>query len=200
MRFSFRWTHSVISHDSTACNIYIHIFILTNSANLVNQEDSRTDPGKCTHQCDETQGHKSTQVLSTKIVFFGCKKRDNKRRRKQKRGQTRSWYNRQQKKKKAKKRADKKELRDKVARQCPQNTSFEVREKSRSGPSGSEQGPSVCQSDSAGRRAVLCFEDSCDKPFSRWQAAWSWPLETFVSFLSFHSVPFLEGANLNSKL
>ena len=74
---------------------------------------------------------------------------------------------RQQKKKKAKKRADKKELRDKVARQCPQNTSFEVREKSRSGPSGSEQGPSVCQSDSAGRRAVLCFEDSCDKPFSR---------------------------------
>ena len=81
---------------------------------------------------------------------IGCKKTD-----------------RQQKKKKAKKRADKKELRDKVARQCPQNTSFEVREKSRSGPNGSEQGPSVCQSDSAGRRAVLCFEDSCDKPFSR---------------------------------
>ena len=29
---------------------------------------------KCTHQCDETQGNNSTQALSTKIVFFACKK------------------------------------------------------------------------------------------------------------------------------
>ena len=48
---------------------------------------NKTDLGKYTHQCDKTQGNNSTQVLSTKIVFFGCKKRD-----------------RQQKKKEAKKR------------------------------------------------------------------------------------------------
>ena len=38
----------------------------------------RTDLGKRTHQCDETQGNNSTQALSTKIVYFGCKKIDNK--------------------------------------------------------------------------------------------------------------------------
>ena len=43
-----------------------------------------------THQCDETQGNNSAQALSTKMVFFGCKKRD-----------------RQQKKKETKKRTDK---------------------------------------------------------------------------------------------
>ena len=54
---------------------------------------NRTGLGKCTHQCDETQGSNSTQALSTKSVFFGCKKRD-----------------RRQKKKEAKNRTDKKEL------------------------------------------------------------------------------------------
>ena len=36
--------------------------------------------GKCTHQCDETQGNNRTQsqALSTKVVFFGCKKIGNK--------------------------------------------------------------------------------------------------------------------------
>ena len=34
------------------------------------------DLGKCTHQCDETQGNNSAQELSTKIVFVGRKKRD----------------------------------------------------------------------------------------------------------------------------
>ena len=48
-----------------------------------------TDLGKCTHQCHETQGNNSTEVLSTKIVFFGCKNIDNKRRGKKRRGQTR---------------------------------------------------------------------------------------------------------------
>ena len=46
--------------------------------------------GKCTHQCDETQGNNSARALSTKTVMsFGCKKIDidNKRRRKQRRGQ-----------------------------------------------------------------------------------------------------------------
>ena len=52
----------------------------------------RTGVGKRTHQCDETQGNNGTQALSTKIVFFGCKKRD------------------RQQKKEAKKRTDKKEL------------------------------------------------------------------------------------------
>ena len=36
-------------------------------------EADRTDLGKCTHQCDKTQGNNRTQVLLTKIVFFGCK-------------------------------------------------------------------------------------------------------------------------------
>ena len=45
---------------------------------------NRTGLGKCTHQCDETQGNNSAQVLSTKVIFFGCKKTDNNRRRKQK--------------------------------------------------------------------------------------------------------------------
>ena len=53
----------------------------------------RTHLRKWTHQCDETQGNNSTQVFLTKIVFFGCKKRDS-----------------QRKKKEAKKRTDKKEL------------------------------------------------------------------------------------------
>ena len=63
------------------------------------QEDSywlwqvRTILGKCTHQCHETQGNSSTQTLLTKMVFFGCKKRD-----------------RQQKNMEAKKRTDKKAL------------------------------------------------------------------------------------------
>ena len=39
----------------------------------------RTDLGKCTHQCNEAQGNNSTQTLSTEIVFFGCKKMDNKK-------------------------------------------------------------------------------------------------------------------------
>ena len=34
---------------------------------------NRTDLGKCTHQCDETQENDSTRTLSTEIVFFGCK-------------------------------------------------------------------------------------------------------------------------------
>ena len=38
--------------------------------------ENTTDAGKCTHQYDETQGNTSTQALSTKIVFFECKKRD----------------------------------------------------------------------------------------------------------------------------
>ena len=42
----------------------------------------------------QTQGNNSARALSTKIVFFGCKKIDNKRRRKQRRGQTRrNWCN-----------------------------------------------------------------------------------------------------------
>ena len=52
----------------------------------------RTDIGECTHQYDETQGSNTTQALSTKKFFFGCKKRD-----------------RQQKKMAAKKRTDKNE-------------------------------------------------------------------------------------------
>ena len=52
----------------------------------------RTDLGKCTRQYDETQGNKNTQALSTKTVFFGCKKKTA----------------RQQKKKEAKKKIDKK--------------------------------------------------------------------------------------------
>ena len=48
---------------------------------------------KCAHHCDETQGNNSAQALSTKIAFFGCKKRD-----------------RQQKEKEAKKRTDRKVL------------------------------------------------------------------------------------------
>ena len=44
----------------------------------------RTDLGKCTHQCNEAQENYSTQTLSTKMIFFGCKKIDNKRRRKYK--------------------------------------------------------------------------------------------------------------------
>ena len=44
---------------------------------------------KCTHQYDEKQGNNNTRALSTKIVFFTCKKIDNKRRKKQRRGQTR---------------------------------------------------------------------------------------------------------------
>ena len=38
---------------------------------------SGTNLGMCTHQCDETQGNSSARALSTKIVFFGCKKIDN---------------------------------------------------------------------------------------------------------------------------
>ena len=53
---------------------------------------NRRDLWKCTHQCDETQGNNSAQAISTKMVFFGCRKIDNKRRRKQRRGQARrSW-------------------------------------------------------------------------------------------------------------
>ena len=37
---------------------------------------NRTDLGKCTHQCHETRGNNSTRALSTKIVFFMCKKID----------------------------------------------------------------------------------------------------------------------------
>ena len=45
---------------------------------------NKTDLGKCTHQCDETQGiNNSAQALSMKRFFFRCKKIDNKRRRKQ---------------------------------------------------------------------------------------------------------------------
>ena len=40
----------------------------------LSQHKNRTDLGKGTHQCDETQRNSSTQVLLTKIVFFGCKK------------------------------------------------------------------------------------------------------------------------------
>ena len=42
----------------------------------LSQHKNRTDLGKGTHQCDETQKNSSTQVLLTKIVFvfFGCKK------------------------------------------------------------------------------------------------------------------------------
>ena len=59
-----------------------------NFVSLIN----RTDLGKCTHQCDETQRNNSIQALSTKIVLSGCKKWDG-----------------QQKKKEAKKRTEKKE-------------------------------------------------------------------------------------------
>ena len=45
---------------------------------------NRTHLGKCTHQYDEKQGNNNTQALLTNIVFFGCKKIDNKRRRKYK--------------------------------------------------------------------------------------------------------------------
>ena len=48
---------------------------------------SRTDLDQCTHQCDGTQRNNNTQALSTKIVFFKCKKIDNKRSSKQRRGQ-----------------------------------------------------------------------------------------------------------------
>ena len=43
---------------------------------------NRTDLGKRTHQCDEKQGNNSTQALSTKMVFFGCKKRDGQQKKK----------------------------------------------------------------------------------------------------------------------
>ena len=39
----------------------------------------RTDLGKRTHQCDEAQGNNSTRALSTKTVFFWCKKIDKKK-------------------------------------------------------------------------------------------------------------------------
>ena len=62
---------------------------------------NKENVGKCTHQRDETQENNSTQALSTKIVFFGCKKRE-----------------RQQKKKEAKKRTDKKEM---MYKKCKSN-------------------------------------------------------------------------------
>ena len=53
----------------------------------------RTDLGKCTHQCDKTQGNNSAQVPLMKTVFFGSsgarRETENERRRKQRRGQTR---------------------------------------------------------------------------------------------------------------
>ena len=53
---------------------------------------------KYTHQCDETQGNNSAQALSTKIVFFGCKKIERRQKKKEamkrtdkdRQGQTRS--------------------------------------------------------------------------------------------------------------
>ena len=42
------------------------------------QTHNRTDLGKCAHQYDKKQANNSTRALSTKIVFFGCKKIDNK--------------------------------------------------------------------------------------------------------------------------
>ena len=47
---------------------------------ILNLLSYRTDIGKCTHQCDETQGNNSTRYerFRTKIVFFGYKKIDNK--------------------------------------------------------------------------------------------------------------------------
>ena len=60
---------------------------------LICHVDCRTDLGKCTYQCDETQENNSTRELSTKNLFFGSKKID-----------------RQRKKKEAQKRTDKKEL------------------------------------------------------------------------------------------
>ena len=50
---------------------------------LTQRVENRTDLGKCTHQCDGKQGNNSTQALSTKIVFFGCKKRDGQQKRKE---------------------------------------------------------------------------------------------------------------------
>ena len=53
---------------------------------------SRTHLGQGTHQCDETQRNNNTQALSTKIVFFKCKKIDNKRSSKRRSGQAKkSW-------------------------------------------------------------------------------------------------------------
>ena len=43
---------------------------------LFNYVLRRTDLGKCTHQCDKTQGNNSAQSLSTTTVFSGCKKID----------------------------------------------------------------------------------------------------------------------------
>ena len=50
---------------------------------LIGSLHFRTDLEKFTHQCDETQGNSSTQALSTKVVFFGCKKKDRQQKRKE---------------------------------------------------------------------------------------------------------------------
>ena len=46
------------------------------SKNRTEPGQNRTHLGKCTHQYDETQGNNDTRALSTKFVFFGCKKID----------------------------------------------------------------------------------------------------------------------------
>ena len=81
------WLQSVVVLIVTAVRFAL---VVCDKHSLKTLLCSRTGLGKCIHQWDETPGYNSTQALSTKMVFFGCKKRD-----------------RQQKKKKTKKRRDK---------------------------------------------------------------------------------------------
>ena len=37
---------------------------------IIDKGKSRTDVGKCTHQCEETQGNNSAQALSTKKILL----------------------------------------------------------------------------------------------------------------------------------
>ena len=53
------------------------------SMQLSAKDNDRTDPGKCTHQCDETRGNNSTWALLINTVLFGCTKRDKQQKKKE---------------------------------------------------------------------------------------------------------------------
>ena len=73
---------SLRSDSRENLNVPLQKEINEQSSNILVGQN-RTDPGKCTQQCDEAQGNKSTPALSTKSDFFGCKKRDRQEKKKE---------------------------------------------------------------------------------------------------------------------